>query len=144
MLSTGHLGEEVMDLHIAAIPRLQTASFSTMVLGLSIEYMVRAIHRAITVHSLQDFTAKNLVLTLISLLVRIKLPYMCQSPTHTERCKYFKCFDDDLFSHNIKIPPTSKEPIVNIYSSKYWDRLQLGGLKTLQRANRVMKLLGEY
>ena len=93
-------GGEVMDLHIAVLPRLQTASSSTMVLGLSITQMVGAIHRPITVHSLLDFTAKNSVLTLISLLARMKLFCICQSPTHTERCKYFKYFVNNVTYKN--------------------------------------------
>ena len=78
-----------MDLLIAVIPRLQTASSSTMVLGLSTTLLVRAIHRAITVHSLQDFTAKNSAWILISQLAQMKLLCICQYQIHTERCKYF-------------------------------------------------------
>ena len=68
----------MMDLHIAVILPLQTASFSTMVLGISITHMVGAIHRAFTLHSLQDFTAKNSALMLISQLARMKLLCICQ------------------------------------------------------------------
>ena len=95
-----------MDLHIAVIPQLKTASFSTMALGLSIKHMDMAIHRAITLHSLQDFTVKNSALTLISQLAQIRLLYMCQSPTHTGRCKYFKHFANYTISQNIERLPT--------------------------------------
>ena len=89
-----------MELHFAVIARLHTASFSTMVTGISIIHLVQATHRPITVPSLQDFIAKNSALTVISQLARMRLLYMYQSPTNTERRKCFKSFANNTASQN--------------------------------------------